>query len=318
MALVLGAIVANRWFHTHRGLVTGVFSAANATGQLLFLPAHRAAPRRTPGGGPPPASSPCSSLVMAVLVALLPARPAAGPRAAALRPRPRLDRGDDRPPPPSAVSPAVVAIRVLRRASRSWTFWALVLTFWVCGWSTNGIIQTHFVPAAHDHGMPATTAAGLLAVVGIFDIAGTIGSGWLTDRVDPRLLLVGLLRRPRASACSPSTPSSRRASSRRCGSSSSSTASTGWPPCRPRSRCAAPTSGSTDSGVVFGWVFASHMVGAGRRGERRRVGAHEPGRLPAGRGSSRRCCASPRSRSRCRSPGRRRPRSTPAGPAYPA
>ena len=38
MAQVLGAIVANRWFHTQRGLVVGIFSAANATGQLLFLP----------------------------------------------------------------------------------------------------------------------------------------------------------------------------------------------------------------------------------------------------------------------------------------
>src|SRR4029079_12816730 len=70
------------------------------------------------------------------------------------------------------------------------TFWVLAGTFFICGWSTNGLIGTHFVPAAHDHGMPITTAAYLLAVIGVFDIVGTVASGWLTDRVDPRLLLV--------------------------------------------------------------------------------------------------------------------------------
>ena len=54
----------------------------------------------------------------------------------------------------------------------------------------DGLMQPHFIPAAHDHGMPVTTAAGLLALVGLFDVAGTIVSGWLTDRADPRLLLL--------------------------------------------------------------------------------------------------------------------------------
>jgi len=63
--------------------------------------------------------------------------------------------------------------------------------FAICGASTNGLVGTHFVPAAHDHGMATTAAAGLLAVVGVFDVVGTVASGWLTDRVDPRLLLAG-------------------------------------------------------------------------------------------------------------------------------
>src|SRR4030095_8582559 len=69
------------------------------------------------------------------------------------------------------------------------TFWALVAGFAICGATTNGLIGTHFIPSAHDHGLPETTAAGLLAVVGIFDIVGTIASGWLTDRFNPRILL---------------------------------------------------------------------------------------------------------------------------------
>ena len=80
-------------------------------------------------------------------------------------------------------------MRTLVESSRSRVFWILVGTFWICGWSTNGLIQTHLIPAAHDHGMPPGTAAGLLAVIGVFDIVGTVGSGWLTDRMDPRLLL---------------------------------------------------------------------------------------------------------------------------------
>ena len=86
---------------------------------------------------------------------------------------------------------ATVAVTTLREVSRRWTFWALFLTFWICGWSTNGLIGTHFIPAAHDHGMPETTSAGLLALIGIFDIIGTVASGWLTDKVDSRYLLFG-------------------------------------------------------------------------------------------------------------------------------
>jgi predicted MFS family arabinose efflux permease len=83
-----------------------------------------------------------------------------------------------------------VALLALRDAAGTGAFWALAIGFAICGASTNGLIGTHFVPAAHDHGMPATTAAGLLAVVGVFDVVGTIASGWLTDRFDPRLLLL--------------------------------------------------------------------------------------------------------------------------------
>ena len=127
--------------------------------------------------------------------------------------------------------------------------------------STNGLVQPHFIPAAHDHGMPVTTAAGLLAVVGIFDIAGTIFSGWLTDRVDPRRAAAGLLRAARASRCS----CCRRCSGRTCSVSMIAFIvfyGLDWvatvPPtlalCREHFGARAP--------VVFGWVFASHQLGS--------------------------------------------------------
>ena len=84
---------------------------------------------------------------------------------------------------------AAGALVVLRDAARTRAFWLLAITFAICGWTTNGIISSHFVPAMHDHGVGATTAASLLVIVGIFDIVGTVGSGWLTDRIDPRILL---------------------------------------------------------------------------------------------------------------------------------
>ena len=97
-----------------------------------------------------------------------------------VEPEPLDDRG---------IGPARVAILRLREASRSRAFWLLMAGFFVCGWSTNGLVGTHFISAAHDHGLPITTGATLLAFIGIFDVIGTIGSGWLTDRYDPRILL---------------------------------------------------------------------------------------------------------------------------------
>src|SRR6476646_5474866 len=195
MALVFGAIVANRWFHTHRGLVTGIFSAANATGQLSFLPAL-AALIAGPGWRFAALTVSAVALLLAPLVwAVLadsPARAGTTPYGAEpLDEHASLVVADVEPDQGREESPARAALRAFADSARSRVFWILLATFWVCGWSTNGLIGTHFIPAAHDHGMPETTAAGLLALVGVFDLVGTIASGWLTDRVDPRMLLFG-------------------------------------------------------------------------------------------------------------------------------
>jgi hypothetical protein len=80
-------------------------------------------------------------------------------------------------------------LNVLKDAARVPIFWVLFGTFFVCGCSTNGLIQTHFITLCHDYGLPAVTAASVLAMIGIFDFFGTIGSGWLSDRFDNRWLL---------------------------------------------------------------------------------------------------------------------------------
>jgi predicted MFS family arabinose efflux permease len=183
MALVFAATIANRWFHRRRGLVMGVLTAGSATGQLIFLPvvAHLA---ETVGWR-------AASLVVAA--AALAVVPVAW---LVIRDRPEdsgaLPYGAD----DSYVAPAPVSGGAARRAleglafaSRQRAFWALAGAFAICGATTNGLIGIHFIPSAHDHGMSTTTAAGLLAAVGVFDIVGTVASGWLTDKFDPRVLL---------------------------------------------------------------------------------------------------------------------------------
>ena len=259
MALVLGAIIANRWFVERRGLITGVFSAANATGQLLFLPAIAMTASRAGWRWAAAIVAVLALLAMALVAAVIRDRP----HDVGLLPYGAIPGTPDaeRAPEPTR-SPVLAAFAVLRSGSRSWTFWALMLTFFVCGWSTNGLVQTHFVPAAHDHGMPATTAAWLLALVGIFDMVGTIASGWLTDRMDPRLLLAayyalrGLSLFTVHQMLGPSVEPGLWVFIFFYGLDWVATVPPTVALCRSHF-------GLNDSGIVFGWTYAAHMVGAG-------------------------------------------------------
>ena len=183
MALVFAATVANRWFVARKGIVVGALTAATASGQLVFLPllSHFAlsygwkSVSLTVGGA--------AALIVPFIFFFLKEKPediGATPYGAP---------ADWQPAPKSDLSAGRIAIDTIVRASRSRDFWILWGTFFVCGLSTNGLIGTHFIPAAHDHGMIETVAASLLALVGVFDVIGTIFSGWLTDRIDPRRLL---------------------------------------------------------------------------------------------------------------------------------
>ena len=271
MALVFGAIVANRWYVARRGLATGIFSAANATGQMVFLPVI-AWSAENHGWRTAALVVAGLALASAFLVALF-----------------LLDRPSDAgllpygaptgyvEPPATLHHPVRRAIVVLVGSSKRWSFWALVLTFWVCGWSTNGLIQTHFINAAQDHGMGTTVAAGLLATIGMFDVIGTLASGWLTDRVDPRYLLLayyglrGLSLFALNSLLGPTVALPMWAFIIFYGLDWVATVPPTVALCRIHF-------GLTDSGVVFGWVFASHMVGAG-------VGATLAGVLRQSQGS---------------------------------
>ncbi|MEE4545417.1 MFS transporter [Streptomyces sp. V4-01] len=182
MALAFAATVTNRWFVARRGLVTGMLTAGGAAGQLVFLPLLSWITEHH-GWRPAAATVACAAIAVVPFVWFLlrdhPADVGLAPYGAPeFVPKPAPVRGA-----------AGRALRALREASRTGTFWLLAGSFAICGASTNGLVKTHFVPAAHDHGLPVTTAASLLAVIGLFDIAGTVASGWFTDRISPRRLL---------------------------------------------------------------------------------------------------------------------------------
>jgi MFS family permease len=183
MALVFAATVANRWFVAKRGLVTGILTAASATGQLIFLPglSHLAQTYGWKSVSLTVASF--AMLVVPFVFFFLRDKPAD------LGILPYGAPADWQPPAKSELSAVALAIDTLKQSSKRKDFWYLFGSFFVCGLSTSGLIGTHFIPAAHDHGMPTTLAASLLAMVGVFDVIGTVFSGWLTDRYDPRKLL---------------------------------------------------------------------------------------------------------------------------------
>jgi MFS family permease len=246
------AIVATRWFEARRGLVTGVLTAASATGQLIFLPIVAEVTTRH---GWRWASLIVAAAALCVVPLVL----------VFMRNYPQ-DKGLTAYGA-TTVEPAAVpassfraAFDGLRIGARVPAFWLLAASFAICGMTTNGLIGTHFIPAANDHGMPTTVAAGLLATIGILDVAGTVFSGWLTDRVDPRLLLVvyytgrgvSLLLLP--SLLSPQAEPSTWVFVIFYGLDWVATVPPTIVLCRNYFGARTP--------VVFGWVFASHQLGA--------------------------------------------------------
>ena len=183
MALVFAATIANRWFVKKRGLVIGVLTAAGASGQLVFLPTL-ANLAQDPGWR---ASSLMISIAAFLMVPLIYLFLKEDPQS--INTTPYGAESDWQPPILEKGNAAKVAVDALRDARKVRNFWYLVGSFFVCGLSTSGLIGTHFIPAAHDHGMSQVTAASLLALIGVFDVVGTITSGYLTDRIDPRKLL---------------------------------------------------------------------------------------------------------------------------------
>jgi len=254
-AMVLGATVVNRWFVQRRGTMMGILTASTATGQMIFLPLEAHVVERQ-------GWRTVALLVAGVVALLLPLV------ALLVRDRPGdvgvLPYGaDPQIPPhePSRQNPFANALRVLRESAHKPDFWLLAGSFFVCGATTNGLVGTHLVPACMDHGIPEVRAAGLLAVMGIFDLVGTTASGWLSDRFDSRKLLfwyyglrgLALLWLPQAFDAQV----------------------LGLPlfaifygldwiaTVPPTVRLTTEAIGVRDAPIAFGWIVASHQVGAG-------------------------------------------------------
>ncbi|WP_306325620.1 MFS transporter [Streptomyces venezuelae] len=252
MALAFAATVTNRWFVARRGLVTGILTAAGASGQLIFLPLLSWLVEHH-GWRPAAVTVSLAALVVVPFVWLL------------LRDHPAdvglAPYGGEYAEKPAPVTGAARrAVAVLVTSARTGPFWLLAGSFAICGASTNGLVKTHFVPAAHDHGMPVTAAAGLLAVIGVFDVVGTIASGWFTDRFEPRRLLavyyalrgISLLFLPMLLAPSVRPPML----------FFIVFYGLDWVATVPPTLALCREQYGEDSAIVFGWVLASHQVGA--------------------------------------------------------
>ena len=258
------ATVATRWFEARRGLVTGVLTAASATGQLIFLPVVAEVTTRHGWRWASLIVAAAALSVVPLVLVFMRNHPQDKGLTAVRRDRPARPR---RRPPRCPRASFRAAFDGLRIGARVPAFWLLAASFAICGMTTNGLIGTHFIPAANDHGMPTTVAAGLLATIGILDVAGTVFSGWLTDRVDPRLLLVvyytgrgiSLLLLP--SLLSPHAEPSTWVFIIFYGLDWVATVPPTIVLCRDYFGARTP--------VVFGWVFASHQLGRG--GGRRRA-----------------------------------------------
>lgn len=250
-ALVLAAVVVNRWFEERRGLVLGLLTAANATGQLVFLPFLA---KLVTAHGWRSAVYFVAAIAALVFFAVL----------FWLKDSPSdvglLPYGAH--PQDSSGIPLVAhpPLRALAWAAKSREFWILAGSFFVCGASTNGLIGTHLIPACMDHGIPEVRAAGLLAVMGVFDLIGTTFSGWLTDRFNSRYLLfwyyalrgLSLLFLPYSLAHPASWLSF-----------FAIFYGLDWVATVPPTvRLTANTFGKENVGVVYGWIGASHQLGA--------------------------------------------------------
>jgi predicted MFS family arabinose efflux permease len=254
VAVVFGATVINRWFVKHRGLMMGILTASTATGTLVFLPGMAALVE----------SDGWRSVVIVISVVCL----ALVPLAWWLMPERPSDIGlvpygadphHDATPAQINANPLKAAFGALGRAVGMRNFWFLFATFFICGFTTNGLIGTHFIAMCSDQGIPEVRAAGLLAMMGLFDLVGTTASGWLTDRYDPRKLLFmyyGL----------------RGASLMFLPFSDFSIYSLGFfavfygldwiATVPPTLRLAVESFGERDAPIVFGWIVAGHQLGA--------------------------------------------------------
>jgi predicted MFS family arabinose efflux permease len=183
IALQLGAVISARWFTARRGLVVGLLNGSIATGTLIFMPLGAWIAERW-GWRMALLPSGVGLLAMLILFQLLAKE---RPQDLGLAPY-----GDTIVPPipaPPNADFVTISFQALRTGSTRLVFWVLALTFAICGLSSYGLTATHFVPFCGDLGFPLVTSASFLAMIGVFDLVGTIGSGWLSDRYDNRLLL---------------------------------------------------------------------------------------------------------------------------------
>jgi sugar phosphate permease len=250
-AMVLAAVIATRWFDQRRSLVMGMLSAANATGQLAFLPLLAAVVDASDWRAAALIVAGAAAVVFVLVWFFMRDRPSD----IGLAP---YGRPIDAPAPRAAA--ALPPLKALAVASRTRAFWLLAGTFFVCGASTNGLIGTHLISACHDVGIPAMRSTQLLALMGIFDILGTTASGWLTDRYSARHLLFAYYSLRGLSLLF--LPATLLGGGMGLGVFAVFYGLDWIATVPPTVKLTTEAFGRENTGVVYGWIGASHQLGA--------------------------------------------------------
>ena len=253
---VLSPYVANHWFEKRRGLAVGILTASTATGQLILLPVL-ASIIQNYSWRPAMGLILVLCLIMLIIIFLFMKN---SPKDVGLL-RYGLEEEIDESDEGTKENPIVIAFKGLSEAVKVKAFWLLAGSFFVCGFSTNGLIGTHFVSYCISFGIPLVTAASLLSFMGVFNLVGTTLSGWLSDRFDNRWLLFTYYALRGASLVF--LPFALMEGSMTLLFIFSIFYGLDWiatvPPTISISR---QVFGIQKSGVIYGWIFASHQVGA--------------------------------------------------------
>lgn len=255
IANVLSAVVAARWFAARRGLVIGLLTGGMAAGQLVFLPTYAAVTTHYGWRATMLIAATVSLVLIPIVALLMRDRPAD----VGIAPYGEPDGAKPAPPPAAPGNPFALALTTLGEATHARAFWLLAGSFFCCGASTNGLIATHLIPACLDNGIPEVTSAGLLAAMGMFNMVGTAGSGWLSDRVDNRVLLavyytlrgLSLLYLPFSFV-----------SFYGLGLFAVFYGLDWIATVPPTVRLSVMSFGKEKSGIVYGWIFAAHQLGS--------------------------------------------------------
>lgn len=247
IANVLSATVADRWFNRHRGMVLGILGAAVAVGQLIFLPNMMLI--TTDIGWRSMIGLMAAGVGLTVLPILV-----------LMRDKPE-DMGLEPyggKPTTAAAANADKRTTSMREALRTRDFWLLAGSFFICGYTTNGLIGTHLLTHAVEHGFVEVQAASAVALMGAMNIVGTLASGWLTDRYDNRKLL-GVYYGMRALSLM-ALPFILQMEHLMIFSVIYGLDWVATVP--PTVNLTAQRFGRQSMGTIFGWIFFSHMVGA--------------------------------------------------------
>ena len=157
------SVLVAQLFRERHGALFGLVGAATAAGSVVMLPISRA------------------FLDISLEAALVFLAGAVGVALVGVLLFLRIDAE------PQSARKAPVPMRAVLRVR---DFWLLAVPFFVCGVTSTGITDTHLVAYMQGCGLTGGVASSLAAGLALFNLIGTFGSGLLTDKVDPRKLLL--------------------------------------------------------------------------------------------------------------------------------